>query len=195
MLSKKGKFFIISAPSGAGKTTIINRIIETLPFLEKTVSYTTRKKRLGEKDKISYNFISLEEFQSLKEKNLLAEYAKVHDNYYGTSIKYIEEELKKGKILIKDIDVQGTKILKEKFPELVTTIFIKVSNDSELKKRLVNRKTDSQETINQRIENAKIEMEILEKTNVYDYTVLNDNLKSAVEKIKQIILKEVKNNG
>lgn len=194
MLNKRGKFFIVSAPSGAGKTTIIDKVIEDLSFLEKTVSYTTRKIRPGEKDKISYNFISLEEFKDLEEKNLLAEYAKVHGNYYGTSIKYVEDELKKGKILIKDIDVQGTKILKEKFPELVITIFIKVPND-ELKKRLINRKTDSPKNIDERLQNAKLEIETLEKTNIYDYTILNDNLNSAVEKIKKIILKEVEKNG
>ncbi len=181
--NKKGKIFVVSAPSGAGKTTLCTKIVAKFPELAYSVSHTTRLPRAGEKEGVDYFFITVEKFKEMIEQNLLAEWAEVHGNFYGTSLKFIEDKISEGKSLLLDIDVQGAKQFKRAFPEAIT-IFIMPPSIEVLDQRLKRRATDSEDVIAKRLANAKIE---LEQRFFYDNIVVNDDLDSAVEKMVNII--------
>jgi len=151
----RGRLFIISAPSGTGKTTLCSAVLNRFPNMFYSVSYTTRKPRNGEQSGIDYHFIKKKDFKDKIEDGKWAEWAEVHGNYYGTSAELLDKGLDSGRDIILDIDVQGTIRLLERYPESVT-IFVMPPSIEELKRRLKLRNTDSSEVIARRLENAKM---------------------------------------
>jgi len=186
---KKGNIFVVSAPSGAGKSTICNRVLKELDNISFSVSMTTRQPRKGEKDGVDYKFISIEEFKKLIEKNEFLEYAQVHNNFYGTPISLVREKTEQGIDIILDIDVQGGMQVKKRIPECIL-IFIAPPSMTELEHRLRSRGTDSSEVIEVRLKNAAKELEYKDK---YQYVIINDNLEQSVADFKKIILEHRKN--
>jgi guanylate kinase len=180
----KGKIIIIVAPSGSGKSTLIKRLKVDCPEIIESVSFTTREMREGEINGDSYNFISVTEFESKIKTNDFLEWAKVHGNYYGTSKEFVEAQLKEGKNLLFDLDIQGTDSFKNYFCEEAKAIFIEPPSMQELERRLRGRGTESTGTINLRVNNSK--QEILRK-NDYDYCIVNDDLERAYIELKQIV--------
>ncbi len=182
---KKGALFVVSAPSGAGKTTLCNMMRKRFPDIAYSISHTTRPPRKGEKNGVDYYFISKDEFETRIKNRRWVEWAKVHDNYYGTSLDFIESSVNKGKILLLDIDVQGAKQIKSAFPDAVT-IFIMPPSFEVLENRLKERGTDGDEVIARRLENALAEME--EKA-FYDHVIVNDDLDTAEKEMGEIFIK------
>ena len=180
----KGQISIISGPSGSGKSTLLNRLLKEESDLYFSISSTTRAPRQGETDGVNYYFTSEDEFKKGIDADEFLEWACVHGNYYGTSLKPVLNALEEGKIAIFDIDVQGFNIAKSKFAKNITSVFITTASKNELKLRLQNRGTDSAETIEKRLINAVGEMEhILE----YDYFLINDDLQSCYENLRGIL--------
>ena len=177
--------FVISAPSGAGKTTIIKELFKAkaIPNLRFSVSATTRNKRQGETEGKDYHFLSIDEFNQKRDNNEFVEFEEVHGNYYGTLKREVEPYLESMDSLIFDVDVKGALSIKSKYPKAVT-IFINVPID-ELVKRLKNRKTESEEEIERR--RQRIELELKEKDK-FDYIVDNtDSIDKAAKEIEKII--------
>ena len=180
----KGQILIISGPSGSGKSTLLSRLLKEESDLYFSISSTTRAPRQGETEGVNYYFISEDEFKKGIDADEFLEWACVHGNYYGTSLKPVLKALEEGKIAIFDIDVQGFNIAKSKFAKNITSFFITTASKNELKSRLQNRGTDSAETIEKRLINAVGEMEhILE----YDYFLINDDLQSCYENLRGIL--------
>jgi guanylate kinase len=180
----KGQILIISGPSGSGKSTLLNRLLKEENDLYFSISSTTRAPRQGETEGVNYYFISEDEFKKGIDADEFLEWACVHGNYYGTSLKPVLKALEEGKIAIFDIDVQGFNIAKSKFAKNITSVFITTASKNELKSRLQNRGTDSAETIEKRLINAVGEMEhILE----YDYFLVNDDLQNCYENLRGIL--------
>ncbi len=187
----KGILFIVSAPSGSGKTTIIKRILKEFPEIVYSVSATTRKKRLDEKDGEDYFFISEKNFKECIERDEFAEWEKFYDYYYGTFKKFIDENLIKGKNVLLEIDVKGAVNIKHKYPDAVL-IFIVPPSFEELKKRLKNRQTENEIDYQKRIERAELELSQKDK---FDYFVNNLEIDSAVADLKSLIEKKIKENA
>lgn len=179
----RGKIFVVSAPSGAGKTTLCTKILAKFPELAYSISHTTRPPRVNEKDGVDYFFITVEQFKKRIEENLWAEWAQVHGNFYGTSMKFIKEKIEQGKHLLLDIDVQGAKQFKKAFPEAIT-IFIMPPSIDVLADRLKQRETDSEEVIAKRLANAAEE---LSQRSFYQHVVVNDDLDQAEKTLAEII--------
>ena len=180
----KGQILIVSGPSGSGKSTLLSRLLKEENDLYFSISSTTRAPRQGETDGVSYYFISEDEFKKGIDADEFLEWACVHGNYYGTSLKPVLKALEEGKVAIFDIDVQGFNIAKSKFAQNITSAFITTASKNELKSRLQNRGTDSAETIEKRLINAVGEMEhILE----YDYFLINDDLQNCSENLRGIL--------
>ena len=175
--------YIISAPSGCGKTSLVEELIKRNDSLCVSVSHTTRNPRQEEINGISYYFISLNKFKKMINNDAFVEYAKVFDNYYGTAIESIKCQLKKGQSVILEIDWQGANQVKKKFPNAVS-IFILPPSKEDLKKRLQQRAQDDQPTINKRMANANNEM--LQFKN-YDYLVINEDFDIALSDLEIII--------
>ena len=186
-----GNLFIISAPSGTGKTTILRPIIAEIPKISFSVSHTTREARSNERNGVDYFFTSEDDFRKIRDNNGFLEWAKVHNNFYGTSQKEVMDKLAEGVDIILDIDVQGARQIRQRSDLIATSIFIVPPSWQELEARLCGRKTDSQETINLRLNNAKEE---IRDADLYDYIVINDNLQEAIALVRAIIIeKRVKN--
>ena len=183
----KGKLYVVSAPSGAGKTTLIKEVLRCFKTLSYSVSHTTRTPRNNEQQGIDYYFITQEEFKEKINQNYWLEWAVVHGNYYGTSKDFIKTSLDQGKSLILDIDVQGTCEIIKSGLEMVT-IFIMPPSIEILSQRLENRGSDSKKVIDKRIENAKLE---IEKKYMYQYVVINDDLDKAKEELCLIFKEEM----
>ena len=180
----KGQILIVSGPSGSGKSTLLSRLLKEENDLYFSISSTTRAPRQGETDGVNYYFTSEDEFKKGIDADEFLEWACVHGNYYGTSLKPVLKALEEGKIAIFDIDVQGFNIAKSKFAQNITSAFITTASKNELKSRLQNRGTDSAETIEKRLVNAVGEMEhILE----YDYFLINDDLQNCYENLRGIL--------
>lgn len=180
----KGQILIISGPSGSGKSTLLGRLLKEENDLYFSISSTTRAPRQGETEGVNYYFINKDEFKKGIDADEFLEWACVHGNYYGTSLKPVLKALEEGKIAIFDIDVQGFNIAKSKFAENITSVFITTASKNELKSRLQNRGTDSAQTIEKRLINAVGEMEhILE----YDYFLINDDLQNCYENLRGIL--------
>ena len=180
----KGQILIVSGPSGSGKSTLLSRLLKEENDLYFSISSTTRAPRQGETEGVNYYFINKDEFKKGIDAGEFLEWAFVHGNYYGTSLKPVLKALEEGKIAIFDIDVQGFNIAKSKFAENITSVFITTASKNELKSRLQNRGTDSAETIEKRLINAVGEMEhILE----YDYFLINDDLQNCYENLRGIL--------
>ena len=180
---KKGAILIISGPSGCGKSTLLKEVYKDIDDYYFSISTTTRAPRVGEKDGVDYFFVKKEDFlEDIKAGNFL-EWAEVHGNYYGTSLKPIKKALSEGKLVIFDIDVQGHKIVREKLNDITTSVFVTTPSLSELENRLNNRDTDSKEIIEKRIKNAKDEIKHFQK---YDYFIVNDDLETSSKQLVSI---------
>jgi guanylate kinase len=158
-------------------------MIKNIDNIYFSISTTTREVREGEKDGVNYHFISKDEFKQDIADGTFLEWAKVHDNYYGTSLKPILKALYAGKIVIFDIDVQGHKIAREKFGNIITSVFLTTPNQEILKDRLEKRGTDSSESIEKRIKNAVSEMTRIRE---FDYVLINDNFEETLYKLTSI---------
>ena len=182
-----GNLFIISAPSGTGKTTILKRIISEMENIMFSVSHTTRPPRPSEKEGVDYYFVEKDAFQKMQEQDLFHEWAEVHGNLYGTSRNAVQEIIDQGQDIILDIDVQGGLQAMDKVGDKGIFIFILPPCLQELEKRLVNRGTESESVIATRLKNAQGEISVMEK---YDYVIVNDSVAEAVEVLKSIIIAE-----
>lgn len=179
----KGNILVISGPSGSGKSSLMKELLKDIKDSYFSISSTTRPIREGEQDGVNYHFISKAEFEQDIDAGFFLEWAKVHDNYYGTSLKPILKELHEGKLVICDIDVQGHKIAREKFGNLITSVFITTPDQKSLKERLVNRGTDSSEVIDKRLLNAVSEMTRMRE---YDYLLVNDDFNATLTSLLAI---------
>ncbi len=185
-MKREGVLYIISAPSGAGKTTLCKEIIDIFPHLRHSVSYTTRQPRLGEVHGKDYYFISQDEFRRMVMDDEFAEWAEVHGNCYGTSIRTLEECRSAGIDLILDIDIQGARQLKQRYDGGVY-IFILPPSYEELRRRLNGRSSDSDDVISRRINAAAGE---IRESRWYDYIIVNDQFSRAVEELKSVMVAE-----
>jgi guanylate kinase len=183
--TKKGKVFIVSAPAGTGKTTLVQMLVDEFPSVVQSLSYTTRLPREDEVDGIHYKFISRNDFERKIREGEFLEYADIYGNYYGTSRKWVEEKLAEGKHVVLVIDTQGALKLKNEYP--ATFIFIVPPSFEELRRRLLERRTESDEVIEQRLTWAKSEVE---KSHEYDYRLVNCSLEVAYEVLKSIFVAE-----
>jgi guanylate kinase len=180
---KPGTLIILSGPSGVGKTTLRKQLQKTMPALHFSVSWTTRPPRLGEKLGQDYRFVSLPRFEKKRTDGAFLEWAKVHEAYYGTPLLPIQQWLRKGEDVLLDIDIQGARTVKKKIPQAIA-IFILPPSGQTLRKRLLDRQTDSPSTIRIRLKNAENELQAVKD---FDYAVVNQELASAVESLKTII--------
>lgn len=180
---QRGELIVLSGPSGVGKSTVIAELLSNRRDIHFSVSFTTRQPRVGEEHGVNYYFVSREEFERMIEADELLEYAQYVENYYGTSLKVIEEKLQAGVDVLLDIEVQGAAKVREKCPEAVC-IFIIPPSLEELSRRLRKRNTDSEDVIAQRLAKAREECRECMK---YDYLVVNDNVMSAAQQILAIL--------
>ncbi|MDD2166868.1 guanylate kinase [Glaesserella parasuis] len=183
-----GNLYIISAPSGAGKSSLINALLADLPRsqVQLSISHTTRNPRPGEEHGVHYYFTQHDEFKRLIEQGHFLEWAEVFGNYYGTSLPMIERSLEQGIDVFLDIDWQGARQIRAKVPN-VKTIFILPPSKAELEKRLIGRGQDSAETIAKRMSEAVSEMS---HYNEFDYVIVNDDFQVALSELKSILIAE-----
>lgn len=179
----KANLYIIAAPSGAGKTSLVKALVQKMPNLKVSVSYTTRKPRPGDREGIDYHFIKSQEFEAMIQHNAFLEYAKVHGNYYGTSRAWIEQAISQGTSVILEIDWQGAQQIRQLMSDAIA-IFILPPSVATLRERLIRRQQDEAEVINQRLDAAKSEIKHYEE---FDYLVVNDHFDSALHDLEAII--------
>jgi guanylate kinase len=184
-IKKPGFLFIISAPSGAGKSTLCCAVMDRFSDLVYSISYTTRPPRSGEQNGVDYHFIVKDEFEHGIARGRWAEWAQVHDHYYGTSAEFLDRELSVGRDILLDIDTQGTRKILLRYPDAVT-IFILPPSLEALKSRLQSRDTDSPEVIAIRMKNAREE---IAQRDFYRHIITNDRLTVAVAELISIIEK------
>jgi len=173
---QKGAILVLSGPSGAGKSTIIQAASQEIGEYYFSISTTTRSPRVGEEDGKDYLFVTKESFEEDIEAGNFLEYAEVHGNYYGTSLKPVREALEEGKLVIFDIDVQGHRLVRAKMNDITTSAFITPPTLNELETRLRARCTDDESVIMQRVENAKVEIQAVGE---YDFIIINDTIDDA----------------
>ncbi len=183
---REGIIFVISAPSGAGKTSLCRELIDSLPDLRQSISFATRQPREGERDGVDYHFVGVDTFQKMIKQQQLAEWAEVHDNLYGTSLATLDTAAEGGNDLLLDIDCQGASQLKKNYQQAVF-IFILPPDYVELEKRLRGRGTDNEMVVTLRLENAKKE---IPTARWYDYLVVNDDFKLAKKQLIAIVTAE-----
>ncbi len=183
MAKNNAKLFVIAAPSGAGKTTIVKALVTRNPELKFSISYTTRQKRRTEVDGVDYLFVDVDEFERLKSKGELLEFAEVFDNFYATSRSQVEKHLSCGENVILEIDWQGARQVRTSMPECVT-IFILPPSLEELERRLRDRRTDSPEVIERRLRDALSDMSHWDE---FDYIIINDKLEQAVRDLEEVL--------
>ena len=180
------QILLISGPSGSGKSSLLSKLFaEFKDKLYFSISSTTRAARQGEKDGVNYHFISQEQFQADIKAGLFLEWANVHGNLYGTSLRPVTHALNEGKVVVFDIDVQGYLLAKKQYPKEITAVFISTQNSSILASRLENRGSESDESIKTRLENAKNEMKYIKD---YDHIIVNDDLEAAYESLRAIFI-------
>jgi guanylate kinase len=177
------RLFVIAAPSGAGKTTLVQALIRKHPELRFSISYTTRNKRRNEADGVDYLFVDVQTFESLRAQGEMLESATVFDNLYGTSRRQVERHLAEGSHVILEIDWQGARQVRESMPECIS-IFILPPTLPELERRLRDRRTDSAEVIERRLRDAVSDMSHWDE---FDYVIINDDLDSAVRDIEAVL--------
>ncbi len=188
---KKGLLVILSAPSGCGKTTIVEWILKRHSDWLRSISATTRKPRTDEKDGVNYFFVSREAFQECVDKGEMLECAEIYGNFYGTPKKFVEEKVGEGKIVILTIDVQGTKQVLSRLgkTDSFLSVFILPPSIKVLRERLVGRNTETTEEIERRVSVAQDE---IKAAKMYQRTVLNQNLEQAVQEVEESILNALK---
>ena len=177
---------VISAPSGSGKTTLCVELQRRKPHIKFSVSCTTRPKRKYEVDGVNYHFLSDQEFTKKVENNEFVEYENVHGYYYGTLRKTLEDALAKQEMVLFDVDVNGAMAIKSNYPDNTCTIFILPPSIDDLKKRLIQRGSETEERIDKRLERTAQEMEYKDK---FDVCIINDNLAIAAEELNELITK------
>ena len=178
-----GQLFIVSAPSGAGKTTLVRLLLENDPDIRLSISYTTRAPRAGELNGREYHFTDLESFQGMVERDEFIEWAEVHGNCYGTSRVWIESEIAAGRDVLLEIDWQGAQQVRKLFPEAIG-VFIMPPSMTALAERLSGRGTDSEEIIARRLAAARTEMQ---QATEFDYVIVNDNLQQALSDLLSVV--------
>lgn len=184
-MEKEGSIIVISAPSGSGKTSIVKNILEEFPELVFSISATTREKRENEKNGVDYFFLNKKEFEEKIKNNEFIEWEKFYDYYYGTFKSFIDENIKKSKSVILEVDVKGALSIK-KIYKSANLIYIVPPSFEELVDRLKKRKTENDADLKKRIERAKMELSIKDK---FDYFVVNKDLKKAISDTKSLIRK------
>lgn len=183
-LQRRGLMFVLSSPSGAGKTTITRALLKNNPELVISISATTRQRRPGEVDGQDYYFVDISQFNQMVENGEMLEHAKVFGNYYGTPRQPVEEALVRGQDVAFDIDWQGTQQLREQRESDLVTLFILPPNSKELERRLRSRAQDTEETIRHRMEKASDEMTHFSE---YDYVIINNNVDVAIQATQTIL--------
>jgi guanylate kinase len=187
-IRRRGLMLVLSSPSGAGKSTIARNLIEEKDLgLSLSVSVTTRERRPSEIEGVHYRFVSMREFERLRDTDALLEWAEVHGNFYATPREPVEAAMAEGRDMLFDIDWQGAEQLRRKIPVDVVSVFILPPSMNELKARLKRRAEDSDTTIERRLENARLE---IEHWRDYDYVVVNDDLDRAYAAAKAIVTAE-----
>jgi guanylate kinase len=179
---------VISAPSGSGKTTIAHEILRRHPEIVFSVSATTRKQRPGEIEGKDYYFLTVEEFKKKIDENAFIEWEQLFDNYYGTLKSEVDRAFSRGKSLLFDVDVKGAISIKKLYPREALLIFVKAPDTETVQKRLLNRKTESEDAIRRRLERVKMEMS---KEPEFEYSVVNDNVDTAIDSVDAIICKKL----
>lgn len=185
-MSQGGTLFVISSPSGGGKTTVCRELLKRLPKLIHSVSYTTRPRRPGEVHGRDYFFVSEEEFDELMERGELAEWTSIHGHRYGTPARFLKESLTQGLDVVLALDIQGANNLKKAYPETVT-IFLLPPSKAELKERLRARNTDDLSIIGERLNSARMEVN---QALTYDYAIINEELEKTTAQLGAIITSE-----
>lgn len=181
----RGRLFVLSAPAGTGKTTLVNRIVKSFPSVVQSISFTTRPKRALESDGDHYSFVSVKEFEERIAAGEFLEYVKLYDDYYGTSKKWVDQRLKEGKHVVLVIDTQGALQLMDSLEAVF--IFLKPPSMESLKARLVSRNTETPESLQKRLTWAEKEMAA---AHYYDYQVVNDDLDTAYQILLSILIAE-----
>jgi guanylate kinase len=184
----RGKLIVVSAPSGAGKTTIVKAILAKYPSLLFSVSATTRPIRSGETEGRDYFFLPREEFERRIKAGQLVEWEEIYGNLYGTLKSEVDKALSAGKTMLFDIDVKGAISIKRHYPSDAVLIFVKPPSFEVLRSRLLNRKTEDEATIKRRLHRVPME---LETGNQFDYQVVNNDLQTAVQEVEQIVAKQL----
>jgi guanylate kinase len=179
----RGLLLVVSSPSGAGKTSLCNRLRQEFPKLGFSVSYTTRQPRPGETDGVEYHFVSHSRFQEMAANDEFAEYAMVHGNMYGTAARQVSTALEQGRDLLFDIDFQGGRQLRNRFRDEVVLVFILPPSLRELERRLRQRATDAAEVIAQRLKVARSELAHYDE---YDYLIVNDEFDKAYDALRAV---------
>ncbi len=181
---RRGVMLVLASPSGAGKSSITRTLFGQDPHIGLSVSVTTRARRTDEVDGKHYYFIDVPTFERMRDNDELLEWARVHDNYYGTPRATVEEQLSAGNDILFDIDYQGTLQLYEKCRSDMVTVFILPPSIEELRARLERRAQDSKGTIEKRLKNARLEMEHFGE---YDYVIVNEDLEDSTQKVRSIL--------
>ena len=183
-IARRGLMLVISSPSGAGKSTIARHLLDNVDNFRLSVSVTTRARRPSEIEGVHYRFVSVREFERLRDSDSLLEWAEVHGNFYGPPREAVEDAMAAGQDMLFDIDWQGAQQLQEKKPADVVSIFILPPSMTELQSRLHRRAEDTEEVIQTRLANSRSEIEHWRE---YDYVVVNDDLNRAVTALKSIV--------
>jgi guanylate kinase len=183
--TEKGHIFVVSAPSGAGKTTIVKSILKDIPELAFSISATTRRKRENERDGFDYHFISEEAFRKKIEENGFVEWEKFYDYYYGTPKGFIDDKINNGISVLLEVDVKGALSIKTIYPDAIL-IYIYPPSFEVLVERLKNRRTEDETDFKKRVERAKMELSHKDK---FDYLVVNNDLNIAISQVKSLIKK------
>ncbi len=185
-MNKRGLLMVVSGPSGCGKGTVLGRLLKEDPNVFYSVSATTRAPRPGEVEGVHYFFLSKEQFEEKIKTGGMLEYANYVENYYGTPAQAVEDQRSLGHDVILEIEIQGAMQVKAKCPDAVM-VFVSPPSMEELKRRLIDRKTESEEVVNNRLKTAEKEMKAISK---YDYVVVNDEVENAVSSLKAILQAE-----
>ncbi len=178
-----GTLFIVAAPSGAGKTTLVGRLLAEDPHVQHSVSFTTRAPRPGEQSGREYQFIDVQRFLAMRERGEFAEWAEVHDNFYGTSRTWLEQRMQEGCDMLLEIDWQGAQQMRRQFPEAVS-VFILPPSIAELEQRLRRRGADSEDVIARRVAGALGEMRHVDE---FDFVIINNDLDVALGELKAAV--------